>query len=65
MFYKKEVSRLRLEQSKALETRIELESRLERIKIGTEFERRRRIKRAAYDNEARTLCTRQSSSSIL
>ena len=51
LFYKKEVSRLNTEQSKALETKIELESRLERIKIGIEFEKRRRIKRAEYDNE--------------
>ena len=51
LYYKKEVNRLNSEQSKALQTKTELESRLERIKVDIEFEKRRRIKRAEYDNE--------------
>ena len=51
LYYKKALDRLKLEQFKAIETRSALESRLETIKVATDFERRRRIKRAVFDNE--------------
>ncbi|OUR91877.1 hypothetical protein A9Q87_08730 [Flavobacteriales bacterium 34_180_T64] len=51
LFYKKTIKRLTSEQLKAINVRTKLETRLEDIKIATEFERRRRIKRAAFDNE--------------
>ncbi|NNE31290.1 MAG: hypothetical protein HKN40_02865, partial [Winogradskyella sp.] len=51
LFYKKEIERLTAEQLRATTTRSQLESRLEEIRIATEFEKRRRIKRAAFDNE--------------
>ncbi|MBT8324793.1 MAG: PorP/SprF family type IX secretion system membrane protein, partial [Winogradskyella sp.] len=49
--YKNTIKRLTSEQASAIETRTQLESRLESINVATEFERRRRIKRAAYKNE--------------
>jgi len=51
LFYKKTIDRLESEQLKAVNTRAQLDTRLEQIRIATEFERRRRIKRATYDNE--------------
>ncbi|MBO3117807.1 hypothetical protein J4050_13705, partial [Winogradskyella sp. DF17] len=51
LYYKKEIKRLKSEQLKALETKSRLDSQLETIRVATEFERRRRIKRAAFDNE--------------
>ena len=51
LFYKNKIKRLTEEQNKAVQTRSQLSSRLETIKEATEFEKRRRIKRAAYDNE--------------
>ena len=51
LYYKKTIKRLELEQKEAVETKNKLDLRLEDIKISTEFERRRRIKRAAFDNE--------------
>ncbi|WP_258774351.1 PorP/SprF family type IX secretion system membrane protein [Winogradskyella sp. KYW1333] len=50
LFYRKKIKRLEAEQLKALETKQRLEVRLETIRVATEFEKRRRIVRAAYDN---------------
>ncbi|WP_431134085.1 PorP/SprF family type IX secretion system membrane protein [Psychroserpens mesophilus] len=51
LHYKKTLKRLKTEQAEAVATKSQLEKRLEDIKVATEFERRRRIKRAAFDNE--------------
>ncbi len=51
LFYRKTIERLESEQLEAQEIKTDLETRLEEIKVATEFERRRRIKRAAFDNE--------------
>ena len=51
LYYQKALKRLESEQLKATEARAKLETRLEDIRVATEFERRRRIKRAAFDNE--------------
>ncbi|TXD81422.1 type IX secretion system membrane protein PorP/SprF [Subsaximicrobium wynnwilliamsii] len=51
LFYKKNLDRLKAEQLTALSTRERLTASLKSIKIATEFERKRRIKRAAFDNE--------------
>ncbi|GAB4163485.1 MAG: hypothetical protein Tsb0033_23890 [Winogradskyella sp.] len=51
LFYRKKIEDLELKQAEAKELRIELNTRLEVIKEATEFEKRRRIKRAAYHNE--------------
>jgi type IX secretion system PorP/SprF family membrane protein len=51
LHYKKTIKRLESEQLKAVDARNKLETRLADIKVATEFERRRRIKRAAFDNE--------------
>ncbi|MBC3757837.1 PorP/SprF family type IX secretion system membrane protein [Hyunsoonleella sp. SJ7] len=50
-FYLKEIERLKAEQAKIKMYKKELVANLEDIKVKTEVERRRRIKRAAYDNE--------------
>ncbi|AUP81345.1 PorP/SprF family type IX secretion system membrane protein [Flavivirga eckloniae] len=46
----KTIERLKTEQLNALKSRKDLMASLEKIKIATEIERKRRIKRAAYDN---------------
>ncbi|MDO5969035.1 PorP/SprF family type IX secretion system membrane protein [Flavivirga aquimarina] len=46
----KTLDRLKLEQAEALKSRENLIATLEKIKVATEIERKRRIKRAAYDN---------------
>ena len=51
LFYRKKIKRLEAEQLQALETKQRLEARLETIRVATEFEKRRRIVRATYDNE--------------
>ncbi|OUS00123.1 hypothetical protein A9Q86_11830 [Flavobacteriales bacterium 33_180_T64] len=51
LYYQKALKELNSEQLKATDARVTLEIRLEAIRIATEFERRRRIKRAAFDNE--------------
>ncbi|EPR70372.1 TolA protein [Winogradskyella psychrotolerans RS-3] len=51
LFYKKEIKRLQSEQLKAKEINTQLEIKLEAIKVATEFEKRRRIKRAAFNSE--------------
>ena len=50
-YYEEVIAKLKAEQSKAVRSKAELVSTLEEIKIATEFERKRRIKRAAFDNE--------------
>ena len=51
LFYKNKIKRLTDEQAKAVETRAQLDARLETIRVATEYEKRRRIKRAAFDSE--------------
>ena len=51
MIYLKEILILKEAQTKAKRTKESLVSQLETIKVATEFERKRRIKRAEYDNE--------------
>ena len=51
LYYKKTIKRLESEQKEAIKAKNKLDKRLEDINISTEFERRRRIKRAAFDNE--------------
>jgi type IX secretion system PorP/SprF family membrane protein len=51
LFYKSKIKRLSEEQLTAVETRTQLDNKLETIRLATEYERRRRIKRAAFDSE--------------
>ncbi|MFT4611687.1 MAG: type IX secretion system PorP/SprF family membrane protein [Glaciecola sp.] len=51
LYYQKALKRLESEQLQAIKAQSRLEVRLADIKIATEFERRRRIKKAAFDNE--------------
>ncbi|WP_445733776.1 PorP/SprF family type IX secretion system membrane protein [Mariniflexile sp.] len=51
MIYLNEIEIFKKEQAAAIKTKANLVSELEAIKKATEVERRRRIKRAAYDNE--------------
>ena len=51
LHYRKTLKRLKTEQAEAIATKSQLEVKLQDIKVKTEFERRRRIKRAAFDNE--------------
>lgn len=51
LYYKTKIKRLTSEQLKATQTRTQLDVRLEAIRVATEFEKRRRIKRAAFDNQ--------------
>jgi type IX secretion system PorP/SprF family membrane protein len=51
LYYKKEIKRLESEQLKTVQTKAILETQLNSIKAATEFEKRRRIKRADFDNE--------------
>ncbi len=51
LFYKNKIKRLTEEQLKAVNTRAQLDTRLEIIRVATEYEKRRRIKRAAFDSE--------------
>ncbi len=52
LFYKNKIERLKAEQAKAIEAQINLTTSLADIKIATEIERKRRIKRAVYDSDA-------------
>ena len=52
VYYRKKIERLTFQQKEAIALRNQLDIRLEKIKIATDFEKRRRIKRAAYDNES-------------
>lgn len=51
LYYRNKIERLSEEQLKAVEARAQLDSKLETIRVATEFEKRRRIKRAAYENQ--------------
>ena len=51
LYYKKQLTQLKTEQKNANDIKINLEKRLEDIQAGIEFEKRRRIKRAEFDNE--------------
>ncbi|EDP70826.1 hypothetical protein FBALC1_08703 [Flavobacteriales bacterium ALC-1] len=51
LYYKDKIKRLSEEQLIAVQARTQLDSKLETIRVATEFEKRRRIKRAAFDNQ--------------
>jgi hypothetical protein len=51
MFYQKKIQELKSDQSEIIRSKEQLVSKLEDIKVATEVERKRRIRRAAYDNE--------------
>jgi hypothetical protein len=51
LYYRNKIATLKSEQEKAIRERESLVSSLEQINIATSFERKRRIKRAAYDND--------------
>ena len=51
LYYQKSIKKLKAEQLTAMQTKTALTSSLETIKEATEFERKRRIKRAAFDSE--------------
>jgi len=51
LHYRKKLKQLKTEQAEAIAIKSQLEVQLEKITVATEFERRRRIKRAAFDNE--------------
>ncbi len=51
LYYQKSLKSLKAEQAAAIKAKSDLESRLEDINLATDFERKRRIKRALYDNE--------------
>ncbi|MEM6515131.1 MAG: PorP/SprF family type IX secretion system membrane protein [Bacteroidota bacterium] len=49
--YKRKIERLKAEQAAAIETKNNLTATLADIKVATEIERKRRIKRAVYDSD--------------
>lgn len=51
LYYKKTIETLKAAQAKAIQTRTQLMTNLKEINEATEFERKRRIKRAAFNNE--------------
>ncbi|WP_223035054.1 PorP/SprF family type IX secretion system membrane protein [Hanstruepera marina] len=51
LFHRKKLKELKAEQEAAIKAKANLEIQLEEIKIATDFERKRRIKRAAYKNQ--------------
>ena len=51
LYFKNKIDILKLEQEKAIRNRESLVSSLEQISIATDFERKRRIKRATFDND--------------
>ncbi|WP_432410693.1 PorP/SprF family type IX secretion system membrane protein [Rasiella sp. SM2506] len=51
IYYRNALAELKAEQDKAIRSKAQLVSTLEEISIATDFERKRRIKRAAYTNE--------------
>ena len=51
LFYKKKIKAIETKQKEVVELTQQLETRLDSINIGIEFEKRRRIKRAEFDNE--------------
>ncbi|WP_298238094.1 PorP/SprF family type IX secretion system membrane protein [uncultured Algibacter sp.] len=50
-YYANKIQELKSEQAQAIKTRSSLLANLETIKVATEIERKRRIKRAAFDND--------------
>lgn len=50
-YYADKIQELKSEQAQAIKTRSSLLANLETIKVATEIERKRRIKRAAFDND--------------
>ena len=52
VYYQREINRLTKEQIEAAQEKIKLQLELEEIRVAMEFERNRRIKRAAFDNES-------------
>ena len=51
LYYQKALQSLKAEQSRAIQTRAQLSTTLKKINEETEFERKRRIKRATYTSE--------------
>ena len=51
LYYRETLDRLKAEQLAAKQAKFDIETRIEAIKVATEFERNRRIKRAAFTNE--------------
>ena len=51
LYFKNKIDILKLEQEKVIRNRESLVSSLEQISIATDFERKRRIKRATFDND--------------
>ncbi len=51
VYYQKTIQTLKAEQARAIQTRTQLTATLKEINEATEFERKRRIKRAAFTNE--------------
>uniref|UniRef100_UPI0032171769 histone H1-like repetitive region-containing protein n=1 Tax=uncultured Algibacter sp. TaxID=298659 RepID=UPI0032171769 len=51
VFYQEKLKELKVEQSETMKLKTDLLAQLEQIKIETEIEKKRRIKRAVYDNE--------------
>ncbi|RLJ67200.1 type IX secretion system PorP/SprF family membrane protein [Lacinutrix venerupis] len=51
LYYKKTIERLEQEQNKAIQAKNQLNTELKDINVSTEYERRRRIKRASFDND--------------
>lgn len=51
LYYKKTIQKLKAEQLKTIQTKAALQASLDSINTATEFERKRRIKRAAFNNE--------------
>ena len=50
-YYQKQIEEIKIEQKEIIQSKAVLVSTLDEIKVATEIERKRRIKRAAYDNE--------------
>ncbi len=51
IFYSRKIEQLKNEQFQTIQSKETLLNNLEEIKVATEIERKRRIKRAAYDNQ--------------
>ena len=51
VFYLKKIQGLKTQQKQIIQSKASLLSKLENIKVATEIEKKRRIKRAAYDNQ--------------
>ncbi|MGC1203737.1 MAG: PorP/SprF family type IX secretion system membrane protein [Flavobacteriaceae bacterium] len=51
VFYLKKIQGLKTQQKQIIQSKANLLSKLENIKVATEIEKKRRIKRAAYDNQ--------------